>query len=120
MRSPTVSSPVLSLREQTLERSLEQDCPRTPSVSRHERAVETSFNRMKLVKFKDLDEWQRDNPAIVSGYRPLQHSYLKCLATIPALHNESVNIVGLFPLFLSLSRAHSGSDRNSGPISSER
>lgn len=46
-----------------------------------------------LMKFVDLEEWQRDNNYIRSGYRKLTNSYWKALKTIPHWHNESVNIV---------------------------
>jgi len=48
---------------------------------------------MQLLKFKDLEEWQKDNHLIETGYRKLQGSYWKCLQTIPRIHNETVNIV---------------------------
>ncbi|GAA5908320.1 hemolysin III family protein [Sporobolomyces salmoneus] len=47
---------------------------------------------MQLLKYKDLEEWQKDNHLIETGYRKLQGSYLRCLKTIPRLHNETVNI----------------------------
>ena len=45
------------------------------------------------MKFVDLEEWQKDNNYIRSGYRKLTGSYWKSLKTIPHWHNESVNIV---------------------------
>ncbi|GAA5860768.1 hypothetical protein JCM5353_003115 [Sporobolomyces roseus] len=48
--------------------------------------------KVGLIKFVDLEEWQRDNSYIRSGYRKLTNSYWKALKTIPHWHNESVNI----------------------------
>lgn len=46
-----------------------------------------------LLRYDQLEAWQRDNPLITSGYRPLFRSYLGCVRSIAGWHNESVNIV---------------------------
>ncbi|GAA5949581.1 hypothetical protein JCM3765_002712 [Sporobolomyces pararoseus] len=86
---------------------------------------------MQLLKFKDLEEWQKDNHLIETGYRKIQGSYWKCLKTIPSLHNETVNIwthligslVAVFTLtffFLDLSPPTFGHERKgwTAPLSS--
>ncbi|EPS38757.1 hypothetical protein H072_7491 [Dactylellina haptotyla CBS 200.50] len=40
----------------------------------------------------ELQEWQRDNHFIISGYRPATASYIKSLKSLLYWHNESVNI----------------------------
>ncbi|KAF3310509.1 hypothetical protein TWF173_009505 [Orbilia oligospora] len=40
----------------------------------------------------ELQEWQRDNQFIRSGYRPATASYLKSLKSLSYWHNETVNI----------------------------
>ncbi|GAA5994985.1 hemolysin III family protein [Rhodotorula paludigena] len=45
-----------------------------------------------LLRYDQLEAWQRDNPLITSGYRPLFRSYLGCVRSIAGWHNESVNI----------------------------
>jgi len=46
-----------------------------------------------LLHFDHLEPWQRDNPCIRSGYRPLTRSVRGALRTVVGWHNESVNIV---------------------------
>ncbi|GAA5870331.1 hypothetical protein JCM16303_001966 [Sporobolomyces ruberrimus] len=68
--------------------------------------VQLQAQTEKLLKFKDLQEWQKDNHFIETGYRRLQGSYWRCLKTIPRIHNESVNIwthlIGSFVAVLTL------------------
>ena len=45
-----------------------------------------------LLKWADLEEWQRDNHYILSHYRPATYSYMGCFQSLFYLHNESVNI----------------------------
>ncbi|BGP36720.1 hypothetical protein JCM10450v2_000611 [Rhodotorula kratochvilovae] len=45
-----------------------------------------------LLRFEQLEPWQRDNPCIRSGYRPLTRSFAGSLRSIARWHNESVNI----------------------------
>ena len=46
-----------------------------------------------LLRFEQLEPWQRDNPCIRTGYRPLSHSVRGALRSIGRWHNESINIV---------------------------
>ncbi|GAA5913536.1 hypothetical protein JCM8208_000704 [Rhodotorula glutinis] len=48
--------------------------------------------RAPLLHFDQLEPWQRDNPCIRTGYRPLSRSVQGALRTVAAWHNESVNI----------------------------
>ncbi|GAA6059077.1 hypothetical protein JCM10212_002048 [Sporobolomyces blumeae] len=45
-----------------------------------------------LLSFNELEMWQKDNAQITKGYRKLTGSYWKSFATVPTLHNETVNI----------------------------
>lgn len=45
-----------------------------------------------LIGFKELPHWLQDNPAIVTGYRRLQHSYGGCWQSLLYVHNETGNI----------------------------
>lgn len=45
-----------------------------------------------VVLWDKLEEWQKDNHYIHSGYRPASNSYQKSAASLGYLHNESVNI----------------------------
>lgn len=45
-----------------------------------------------LLKWADLQEWQKDNHYIFSHYRPATYSYIGCFQSLFYLHNESVNI----------------------------
>jgi adiponectin receptor len=45
-----------------------------------------------LLHWDALPPWRRDNPSILSGYRPTSNSLLASLRSLGYLHNESVNI----------------------------
>ncbi|BGP12747.1 hypothetical protein JCM10213v2_000664 [Rhodosporidiobolus nylandii] len=45
-----------------------------------------------LLSYDQLEPWQKDNPLIRTGYRPLQRGYLRTLRTIFWRSNETVNI----------------------------
>ena len=47
---------------------------------------------LRLLRWDELETWQRDNAYIQSGYRPATNSYRGSLASLARLHNESVNI----------------------------
>lgn len=47
---------------------------------------------MKLYKFNEIPEWQRDNNYIITGYIKETQSLRTCLKSLFFLHNESVNI----------------------------
>lgn len=51
-----------------------------------------AVERPLIVLWDKLEEWQRDNHYIHSGYRPASNSYRKSVASLGYLHNESVNI----------------------------
>ncbi|KAJ9611340.1 hypothetical protein H2200_004524 [Cladophialophora chaetospira] len=57
----------------------------------------------RLLTWDEIAEWQQDNYYIVTGYRAASWSYLKSLASLGYLHNESVNIYthGLGAFFYS-------------------
>lgn len=56
------------------------------------KAVEHKIESTLLLAWDDLPDWRRDNAFITSGYRPTSNSYRRSLASLFALHNESVNI----------------------------
>ncbi|KAI1212955.1 HlyIII-domain-containing protein [Annulohypoxylon truncatum] len=50
------------------------------------------IGRLGLLTWKDTLPWQRDNDFILTSYRHASYSYLKSLASLFAIHNESANI----------------------------
>lgn len=55
------------------------------------------------VLWHELEEWQRDNHFITSGYRPASNSYWRSAGSLAYLHNESVNIYShLFGALIAL------------------
>ncbi|KJA23067.1 hypothetical protein HYPSUDRAFT_138248 [Hypholoma sublateritium FD-334 SS-4] len=47
----------------------------------------------KTVHWNELEDWQKDNEYILSGYRRIQHSWRGCFASVFSyLHNETINI----------------------------
>ncbi len=57
----------------------------------------------RLLTFKEIPEWHRDNNCILAGYRPISHSAEACLASWFYIHNESVSIYShLIPAILFL------------------
>lgn len=45
-----------------------------------------------LLKWEELEHWQRDNEYIHGNYRTLSNSYRDSFKTVFALHNQTVNI----------------------------
>lgn len=46
------------------------------------------------IRYDELPEWRKDNPALLTGYRRTLPSYRACAYSIVGyLHNESGNIV---------------------------
>ncbi|KAH8920456.1 HlyIII-domain-containing protein [Atractiella rhizophila] len=48
--------------------------------------------KAELLTYKQLSNWRKDNPSILSGYRPEYNNVLKCLKSMFMFHNETVNI----------------------------
>ncbi|KAJ7890173.1 hemolysin-III related-domain-containing protein [Mycena olivaceomarginata] len=46
----------------------------------------------RTISWSQLEPWQRDNPAILTGYRRLTNSWFQTAGTVFWWHNESVNI----------------------------
>ena len=79
---------------------------KTPSVEKNEREEEgeesSSFGSLSLALkalewtavccVHEIEEWRRDNPWILSGYRKLNYSYATCFRTLFFVHNETGNI----------------------------
>lgn len=40
----------------------------------------------------EIEHWQRDNPSILSGYRPQSDSYFDSILSLFYLHNETINV----------------------------
>ncbi|KAJ8081844.1 hypothetical protein PM082_007690 [Marasmius tenuissimus] len=60
---------------------------------RTEQKEEKSKVRARLLTFSELEDWQKDNEHIVTGYRRLQYQWQGCLRSVYAyVHNETVNI----------------------------
>lgn len=51
-----------------------------------------SKTKTKLSFYHELDDWQKDNHYILSGYVKETNSYKKCVASLTYIHNETVNI----------------------------
>lgn len=66
----------------------------------------TPITSIKLYKYNEIPEWQKDNHYILDGYVKETNSINACLHSLTYLHNESVNIYThfipgfLFPLSL--------------------
>jgi adiponectin receptor len=54
--------------------------------------TEKKIEKRLTLLWHEIQEWQRDNHYITSGYRPQSNSYATSLASLGHLHNESVNI----------------------------
>ncbi|KAL8855375.1 MAG: hypothetical protein Q9178_007972 [Gyalolechia marmorata] len=63
----------------------------------------------QLLTLDQLPEWARNNPYILTGYRPISHSYRACLASWTFVHNETMNtyshLLLVFPAASLLLRA---------------
>ncbi|KAL8757628.1 MAG: hypothetical protein Q9184_004164 [Pyrenodesmia sp. 2 TL-2023] len=61
-----------------------------------------------LLTLDQLPEWARSNPYVLTGYRPISHSYRVCLASWTYVHNETMNtyshLLLVFPTALLLLR----------------
>ena len=57
--------------------------PSMVAAQRHEDALQT---------WREILPWQQDNEFILAHYRPASYSYLRSLASLRRLHNQSVNI----------------------------
>lgn len=65
--------------------------------------VDSSSTKKKLAYYHELDEWQKDNHYILSGYVKETNSYKLSLSSLSYIHNETVNIyTHLFPSLLTL------------------
>ncbi|KAL8919431.1 MAG: hypothetical protein Q9208_006809 [Pyrenodesmia sp. 3 TL-2023] len=62
-----------------------------------------------LLTLDQLPEWARNNPYILTGYRPISYSYRVCLASWSYVHNETMNtyshLLLVFPTASLLLRA---------------
>lgn len=46
----------------------------------------------KLLSWHEVQQFEQDNPYILTSYRPLTDSYLGCYKSLFAIHNQTVNI----------------------------
>lgn len=70
--------------------AVKQNEDREPSVLMPQADVKQK--QALTVLWRDIQEWQRGNQYITSGYRPASNSYQRSVASLGYLHNESVNI----------------------------
>ena len=63
----------------------------TPHTSASEEDKTKSFYS-RLVPYDLLPIWLKDNEFLQTNYRPVNHSYWKCIKTIFTLHTETLNI----------------------------
>lgn len=69
-----------------------KDSPEESSVTDLAAKTEQAAKDALIVLWNDLPTWLQDNYYIQRGYRPQSNSYIKSVASIGYLHNESVNI----------------------------
>ena len=72
-----------------------------PALSTEDNAPAKLIDPHRLLAYHELQEWQRDTPLILSGYRPQSGSYAQSAASLFYLHNETINVYthGLGALF---------------------
>ncbi len=58
--------------------------------------AEQALEKRLTILWADLQEWQKDNHFITSGYRPTSNSLIGSLASLGYLHNETVNVYSHF------------------------
>ena len=54
--------------------------------------AELKLEQRLTILWHELQPWQQDNHYIHSGYRPASNSYVRSIASLTYLHNETVNI----------------------------
>jgi hypothetical protein len=54
------------------------------------RSVEEEFEYLTVL-WEEIEHWQRDNPAILSGYRPQSNSYSSSFARYESLAQKPVD-----------------------------
>lgn len=60
------------------------------------RETKEEINARRLMYYHELEEWQKDNHFIKSGYLKPTNSFKECLKALCYLHNETVNIYSHF------------------------
>lgn len=58
----------------------------------HRECTRSPESGIRTLTWREIAYWQRDNKHITSGYRPSEADYLKTLASLKYLHNETCNI----------------------------
>jgi adiponectin receptor len=76
-----------------------------PGTITHEPWIGKDWNNQnKLLRYKDLPSWQRDNNFIRTGYRPATASYWKAFQSFGYVHNETGNMwthaIGAFVMLI--------------------
>jgi adiponectin receptor len=56
------------------------------------RELHQDHHPQKLISIHDIPAWYRDNPFIISGYRPVSNSTARCVESLLYVHNETANI----------------------------
>lgn len=51
-----------------------------------------SYSLGDLLSYEQLPQWRKDNPYILSNYRPISNSYWQCVRSLTYLHNQTGNI----------------------------
>lgn len=63
----------------------------------------------RLLTLDELPQWAKDNPYILTSYRPIGVTYRTCLNSLTYLHNQTINIYShllfLFPLLYLVTHA---------------
>lgn len=81
-----------------------QDNAEEPGSTCSEHGLDSS-DKTHLLDLNEVEAWQQPNPYILHAYRPVSGSYLRSMASIVTLHNQTVNILSHllgFLLFLGV------------------
>ena len=54
-------------------------------------AMQTKTDKIRLLYFHDIPQWQQDNEYIISGYRTTSGSIWKSIASLLYINNQTIN-----------------------------
>lgn len=62
------------------------------SLNNHVKKIDGLGEKVRLLTWDGLEPWQQDNHFLIRAYRPATASYVKSIASLKYLHNQSINI----------------------------
>lgn len=65
---------------------------KTVNQRKQPRLISWSKQDKRLLSWHEVQSFEKDNPYIRSGYRPLTNSYAVCCGSLFGVHNQTVNI----------------------------